>query len=59
MLFARKILIHFGYAILSLLDNPTLRLEMGRRGRERAIREFSLETMVERLLNLYEASNSA
>ena len=46
-------------AILSLLDNPTLCLEMGRRGRERAMREFSLETMVERLLNLYEASNSA
>jgi glycosyltransferase involved in cell wall biosynthesis len=46
-------------AILSLLDNPTLCLEMGRRGRERAMREFSIETMVERLLNLYEASNSA
>jgi rhamnosyl/mannosyltransferase len=46
-------------AILSLLDNTTLCLEMGRRGRERAMREFSIETMVERVLNLYEASNSA
>jgi glycosyltransferase involved in cell wall biosynthesis len=40
-------------SILSLLDNPTLCLEMGRRGRERAMREFSLETMTEKVMNLY------
>jgi rhamnosyl/mannosyltransferase len=46
-------------AILSLLNDPALCLEMGRRGRERAMREFSIETMVERVLNLYETFNSA
>ena len=46
-------------AILSLLNDPAVCLEMGRRGRERAIREFSIETMVERVLNLYETFNSA
>jgi rhamnosyl/mannosyltransferase len=45
--------------ILLLLNNPDLRKEMGRRGRERALKEFSLTTMVERVLNLYEVSYSA
>lgn len=45
-------------AILTLLNNETLRREMGQQGKERAIREFSLETMVNRVLSLYEASNS-
>jgi glycosyltransferase involved in cell wall biosynthesis len=39
--------------ILYLINNPTLRREMGNRGRERAINEFSLETMIERVMNLY------
>ena len=42
-------------AILSLLGNDTLRLEMGERGKKRAIEEFSLNTMVERVMNLYES----
>lgn len=46
-------------AILKLLNSQTLRLEMGKQGRERAIKEFYLETMVERVLNLYESSISA
>ena len=36
-----------------LLDSPGLRCEMGRRGRERVIREFSLEHMIERTENVY------
>jgi rhamnosyl/mannosyltransferase len=40
-------------AIFTLLNNPSLRQEMGRKGRERAVKEFSLETMVDRVLNLY------
>jgi glycosyltransferase involved in cell wall biosynthesis len=48
-----------GEAILALLNNPNLGREMGQQGKKRALKEFSLETMVERVLNLYEASNSA
>jgi rhamnosyl/mannosyltransferase len=39
--------------ILYLINNPTLRRNMGNSGRERAINEFSLETMIERVMNLY------
>lgn len=46
-------------AILSLIQNPSLREEMGRRGRERALREFSLETMGAKILDLYETVYSA
>jgi rhamnosyl/mannosyltransferase len=45
--------------ILYLLKNPHLRHEMGRQGRQRAVSEFSLSTMGERILNLYEAFYSA
>jgi rhamnosyl/mannosyltransferase len=45
--------------ILYLMNNPTLCWEMGNKGRERAIREFSLETMVNRVLNLYKTFDSA
>jgi len=40
-------------AIRTLLQNEQLRQEMGQRARQRALREFSLPTMVERVLNLY------
>lgn len=36
-----------------LLDSPGLRREMGRRGRDRVIREFSLERMLERTEAVY------
>jgi rhamnosyl/mannosyltransferase len=39
--------------ILYLINNPTLRRKMGNSGRERAINEFSLGTMIERVMNLY------
>lgn len=45
--------------ILYLLNNPDVRREMGYRGKERAMNEFSLETMVDRVLNLYKSFNSA
>jgi glycosyltransferase involved in cell wall biosynthesis len=41
-------------ALVKLLGNEALRLAMGRAGRERALREFSLETMVKRVERLYE-----
>lgn len=40
--------------IAGLLSNPTLRLSMGAKGRERATTEFSIERMVERTVSLYE-----
>ncbi|MBC7260476.1 MAG: glycosyltransferase, partial [Chloroflexi bacterium] len=40
-------------AINTLLQNEPLRKEMGQRARQRAFSEFSLPTMVERVLNLY------
>jgi len=46
-------------AILYLLNNPGIRREMGTRGRQRAIEEFALETMADRVLNLYQTFNSA
>jgi rhamnosyl/mannosyltransferase len=45
--------------IVSLLDNHEVRHKMGLQGRQRALSEFSLSTMVERVLNLYESSYSA
>jgi glycosyltransferase involved in cell wall biosynthesis len=41
-------------AILELLANPALRKKLGERARERALKEFSRETMVERVTRLYE-----
>jgi len=41
-------------AITDLLADPARRQEMGRRGRERARREFSHEVMTDRVLALYE-----
>ena len=42
-------------AINRLLSDEKLRTEMGRKGRERARREFSHEIMVDRVLALYES----
>ena len=42
-------------AINRLLDDPELRKSFGRAGVRRAKREFSLETMTNRILRLYEA----
>lgn len=41
-------------ALVRLLADDNLRLAMGRAGRERALKEFSLETMVNRIEKLYE-----
>jgi rhamnosyl/mannosyltransferase len=41
-------------ALLKLLGDEALRHQMGQAGRERALREFSLETMVARVERLYE-----
>jgi glycosyltransferase involved in cell wall biosynthesis len=41
-------------AIQQLLNNKTLCLEMGRRGRERAIKEFSEEVVNTEILRIYE-----
>jgi rhamnosyl/mannosyltransferase len=41
-------------AITRLLNDDALRIEMGKRGRERALREFSHETMIDRVLELYQ-----
>ena len=41
-------------ALQELLSDRELSQEMGRRARERALREFSLDTMVERVLALYD-----
>jgi hypothetical protein len=40
-------------AVTRLLDNPNLAAELGAAGREKAIREFSVEKMVESTLNAY------
>lgn len=45
--------------ILYMLNNPDVRRAMGIRGKERAMKEFSLETMVDRVLSLYGALISA
>jgi glycosyltransferase involved in cell wall biosynthesis len=41
-------------AVRRLLDDPTLAAEMGRLGKERVEREFSVEAMVEGTLHAYE-----
>lgn len=41
-------------AIITLLGNEDLRKAMGRRARDRAIREFSVETMAEKIMDLYQ-----
>ncbi|MBI2304526.1 MAG: glycosyltransferase [Chloroflexi bacterium] len=41
-------------AINTLLDNPGLRQQLGGGGRERAAREFGVETMVQRTIQLYQ-----
>jgi hypothetical protein len=40
-------------AVKRLLDNPNLAAELGAAGREKAMREFSVEKMVESTLNAY------
>ena len=40
-------------AMIYLLTNPEERVKMGKRGRERLIKEFSVEKMVERTKKLY------
>jgi len=41
-------------AILTLLRDEQLRREMGEHGRQRAFQEFTLQTMADRVTNLYE-----
>jgi rhamnosyl/mannosyltransferase len=41
-------------AVLDLLGDENVRQEMGRQARERALQEFSLQTMVDRITRLYE-----
>jgi hypothetical protein len=43
----------YASAVRRLLDNPNLAAEMGAAGREKAMREFSVEKMVEATLNAY------
>lgn len=43
-------------AIVNLLEDPTLRNEMGRVGRQMVIDDFSLEQVIERTLSVYSAS---
>lgn len=43
----------YATAVRRLLDNPALAAEMGAAGREKAVREFSVEKMVESTLNAY------
>lgn len=41
-------------AIQTLVNDPGFRQSLGSNGRERALRDFSAETMVDRMLSLYE-----
>ncbi len=43
----------YATAVRRLLDNPNLAADLGAAGRERAIREFSVEKMVENTLSAY------
>ncbi len=43
----------YAKAVRRLLDNPNLAAELGAAGREKAIREFSVEKMVESTLSAY------
>ena len=45
-------------AIVSLIGDEELRQAMGQRGRQRALREFSLPLMVDRVASLYEVLSS-
>jgi rhamnosyl/mannosyltransferase len=47
-----------GTAILTLLHDDQRRQEMGRQARQRALSEFSLETMVDRVTSLYDEALS-
>jgi rhamnosyl/mannosyltransferase len=40
-------------AVLNLLEDENQRQEMGRHARERALQEFSLQTMVDRITKVY------
>ena len=40
--------------IITLLDNPEMAKEMGKKGRERVFPEFDIDLMVERIDNLYQ-----
>ena len=42
-------------ALQSLIDNPALRAEMGRNGRQRAVAEFSSSRIVSETLSIYQS----
>jgi glycosyltransferase involved in cell wall biosynthesis len=46
-------------ALLTLAQDPELRIEMGRQGRERAVAEFSLDRVVAATLEVYERLSAA
>ena len=41
-------------ALQRLLENPTLRAELGRRGRQKVIQEFNIDRNAERLASIFE-----
>jgi glycosyltransferase involved in cell wall biosynthesis len=43
-------------ALLRLMDDPALRERMGNAGRERAIREFDIESVVQKHMSIYAAT---
>lgn len=46
---------HFAALVTQLLQDPALREQMGNAGRERVMKEFSMEKQLEKLLKLYRA----